>query len=233
MNIDDLIIGFEPARIIYKRGFQKKYNQVAGEKIDGVQITEGELESNIGEAAGLDPRVERILHQPCVFELNSGRWYRSREHLAHHHGSKAKTYTPDYLFVLKNAGHCFVEGKHTGLISKSEAFRKKIQRVKELGLPFCLITEEFFSEDFVRNIRMLRPYAHKILSIESMRKVETFTAQERSIGELRAEGLSQFELMTGIARGLLKINMRAGALGPHTMVSRSHRSTAHLEILPL
>jgi hypothetical protein len=233
---DDDGTPLEPARQIHKRGKQKKVNQVAGRKLDGVHQTESFLESNIVMAGEIDPRVVSIRTQPCTFDLNTGRRYPTRN-AAQQAGTKGvyrpRIYTPDILFTLSSGAEVFVEGKHTKWLAKRPEYEDDLAALREVGHHVVLVTEKAFSPALVRNIRMLKSYGSKEPSAENVRAMRAALAKPMRIADLMTSArVAQSDVLAGVVSGILRFDLAGPAIGPRSMVELA-TSMSHLEILEI
>lgn len=225
-----------PARKIYKRGDQKKVNQIAGAKMAGVQQTESMNESNVVMAGAIDPRVAIVKAQPSTFDLNTGRQFSTRkdaQETGKSGGYKPRIYTPDVLFKLVSGAEVFIEAKHTKWLERRPEYFDDLQSFGEMGHRILLVTEQTFTTALVRNIRMLKPYVDRVPTEQQVRSLRSAVHRPIKVADMMSTaGLTQADLMVGIAHGLVRFDMRAGVLGPRTVVEPAHEKSC-LEILDL
>lgn len=225
-----------PAREIFKRGKQKKVNYVTGKKLTGVQQTESLLESNIVMVGEIDPRVELIRTQPCTFDLNTGRRYPTRkaaEEAGRKGAYKPRIYTPDTLFTLNSGAEVYVEGKHTKWLADKPDYLDDLEMLREVGHRVLLVTERAFSPTLVRNVRLLKPYVSRPPSADTVSMMQAALTEPICIGDLvAATGVTQPEVLSGIACGIIRFDLASPALGPRSIIELA-TSTSHLEIFAI
>ena len=226
-----------PARQVHRHGLQKKVNKIAGEKLSGVQQTESVLESNVAVAAHIDPRVRRVVPQPCTFDLNTGRIYPSKAALfeaCREMRYKPAPYTPDFRLHLVDGTQLFVEAKICRQLERHPEVRERVAAVAGIGWRIALVTERDLPEPLVRNIRLLKPIAPSVPSADEKETILRELAQPLPFQlVLNRTGATQGQVLAWIRSGVLRVDLSAGRLGPKSVVAWSKGSSRHLEVLPL
>ena len=237
MQLENNIIGIEPARTIYKRGLQKKVNRQACRKVEGIIDTESLGESIILVAAEVDPRVRRIVPQPVTFDLNTGDAYQTKAALTEaHHGTRYKpwVYTPDFLFEMVNGRNVFVEGKHSLWLRDNPKFSLVSGAMQELGHRLAVVTEMAFTPAHHRNLRILRALPDRDLVPARRAWIEAQLPSDLPFGRAQwAFGMTRSEVYAALLGGLLATDLSLAPFADRTRLVRVDGDLTHLEVLPL
>lgn len=237
MQLEDNIIGNDPARTIYKRGLQKKVNRQSCRKAAGIVDTECLGESIILVAGEVDPRVCRIVAQPMTFDLNTGEAYPTKTAMVealHGTGYKPWIYTPDFLFQMVNGQSVFVEGKHSRWLLNTPEFVAVPRAMEELGYRLSVVTELMFSRALHRNLRVLRALSHRQLHPSKRALIEAQLPDTLTFGNAqRAFGLTRPDVYAALFEGLLSTDLSLAPFADRTKLVRVDGDVTHLEVLPL
>ncbi|MEE4208444.1 MAG: hypothetical protein V2I43_04155 [Parvularcula sp.] len=237
MDIENNTNGDEPARRVYKRGFQKKVNRQACRKAMGIVDTEVVGESMILVAGEVDPRVRRIVPQPVTFDLNTGEAYQTRAALTQTlQGTRYKpwVYTPDFLFELMNGRTVFIEGKHSRWLRSNPDFPRVSEAMRELGHRFVVVTERAFTTAHHRNLRILRALPNRQLTPERRAWIESQLPTEVMFGRAQwAFGVTRSEVYAALFDGLLATDLSLAPFADRTRLVRVDGDVTDLEVLPL
>lgn len=229
--------GAEPARIVHKRGLQKKVNRQSCAKATGIVDSEGLGESILVVAGEVDPRVRRIIPQPATFDLNTGEAYPTKRALFEAlEGKRYRPwiYTPDFLFELTSGERVFVEGKHTWWIGTSQTFGSVLGAMFELGHRVVVVTERQFSRALHHNLRVLRGLPGECLEPSKLDMMNAAAAESFSAGAARRSfGLTRSEVCMAVKNGALATDLTFAALSDRTRLVRAYGDLAHLQVMPL